>query len=341
MTLYLLMFATSYFFDSVVSFSSCPMPNFVLKQLVVKSSAGSLFASANNNPPTSTPPQPPVERRSNFKKREALAIHKLPKAAYRVYMSYVRRLWRETDPAARTLVANDKIRGAIRNVQHILSCNEYTSLSDKGEKSLSELLRACDTMLLALSEEQKAQNLDDFGKDLEVVATVPTVDPAKKKPRRSIMFGVIMGIAVACWVFSGNYVFTALFTLMTILGQLEYYRMIMSTGVYPARRISVIGASSMFLTVSWWQSTIFPLISGFLMLYFTLVLGIVCAQSSSDLSTDVWPLGDDLVPHNETIIHHYSRDCSYIYWHVLSWLCPFILGTPKITRRRYGPNAPP
>jgi hypothetical protein len=38
---------------------------------------------------------------------------------------------------------------------------------------------------------------------------------------------------------------------MTILGQLEYYRMVMNTGVYAARRISVVGASSMFLTVSY------------------------------------------------------------------------------------------
>jgi phosphatidate cytidylyltransferase len=42
--------------------------------------------------------------------------------------------------------------------------------------------------------------------------------------------------------------FTGLFTLMTVLGQLEYYRMIMKTGVYPARRISVAGACSMFVT---------------------------------------------------------------------------------------------
>jgi hypothetical protein len=71
-----------------------------------------------------------------------------------------------------------------------------------------------------------------------------------KKNRRSIMFGATMGFAVACWVFSGNYLFTGVFTLMTILGQLEYYRMIMNTGIYPARKISVVGASSMFLTVS-------------------------------------------------------------------------------------------
>jgi CDP-diglyceride synthetase len=73
---------------------------------------------------------------------------------------------------------------------------------------------------------------------------------AKSKPKkqRSVMFGALMGLAVAGWVFSGNYLFTGLFTLMTILGQLEYYRLVMNTGVYPARRISIIGACSMFLT---------------------------------------------------------------------------------------------
>lgn len=57
-----------------------------------------------------------------------------------------------------------------------------------------------------------------------------------------------MGLVAAGWVFSGDYIFTGLFTLMTILGQLEYYRMIINTGVYPARRISIVGACSMFLT---------------------------------------------------------------------------------------------
>eukprot|EP00586_Coscinodiscus_wailesii_P023376 CAMPEP_0172520148 /NCGR_PEP_ID=MMETSP1066-20121228/291834_1 /TAXON_ID=671091 /ORGANISM="Coscinodiscus wailesii, Strain CCMP2513" /LENGTH=393 /DNA_ID=CAMNT_0013302855 /DNA_START=472 /DNA_END=1650 /DNA_ORIENTATION=- len=70
----------------------------------------------------------------------------------------------------------------------------------------------------------------------------------KKKPSRSILFGAAMGGIVACWVFSGNYLFTTLFTLMTILGQLEYYRMVMNTGVYPARRISIVGACAMFVT---------------------------------------------------------------------------------------------
>jgi phosphatidate cytidylyltransferase len=68
-----------------------------------------------------------------------------------------------------------------------------------------------------------------------------------KQATRSIGFGAAMGLAVTCWVFSGNYLFTGLFTLMTALGQLEYYRMVMNTGIFPARRISVIGACSMFL----------------------------------------------------------------------------------------------
>ena len=55
-----------------------------------------------------------------------------------------------------------------------------------------------------------------------VVETSSDITPAKaKKPRRSILFGAAMGLVVACWVFSGNYIFTGLFTLMTILGQLE------------------------------------------------------------------------------------------------------------------------
>lgn len=154
----------------------------------------------------------------------------------------------ETDVSARKIVATDKVRAAVRNVQHILSCDEYTALSEKGLQSQSELLKACDNMLVALSEERK--EIDSSQGQQDKIASTSTPVPEAAKKRRSIMFGALMGFAVACWVFSGNYVFTALFTLMTILGQLEYYRMIMHTGVYPARRISVIGASSMFLTVS-------------------------------------------------------------------------------------------
>lgn len=205
-----------------------------------------LFVIVDDGPRTSSSPEKSGSQRT-WKKRKSLAIHKLPRAAYRVYVSYVRRLWKETDVEAREEVANDKVKGAIRNMQHILSCNEYKALTHEGAKSQEELLTACENMLATLSEDPK-QTTEILDKTPEVGS--PASTPAKSKPRRSIMLGVLMGVAVACWVFSGNYVFTALFTLMTVLGQLEYYRMIMNTGVYPARRISVIGACSMFLTVS-------------------------------------------------------------------------------------------
>jgi hypothetical protein len=77
-----------------------------------------------------------------------------------------------------------------------------------------------------------------------------TASPSKEKKGRSVLFGASMGLVVAAWVYSGNYLFTSLFTLMTALGQLEYYRTVMAAGIYPARRISVVGACAMFVTAS-------------------------------------------------------------------------------------------
>jgi hypothetical protein len=248
-TALLLSLVSAYVCTDVASFSLVSIPSLKERPLVLRPTSSSLFATVDDTPRTSDPPEKVTQiPRRGFKKRQVLAIHKLPKAAYRIYVSYVRQLWRETDPAARKVVANEKIQGAIRNMQHILSCNEYTVLSDDGKKSLNELMKACDKMLTTMSSETPVASA--VPKVDLATSSIPGGDAAKKKPRRSIMLGVLMGIATACWVFSGNYVFTALFTLMTILGQLEYYRMIMRTGVYPARRISVIGASSMFLTVS-------------------------------------------------------------------------------------------
>lgn len=116
----------------------------------------------------------------------------------------------------------------------------YTDYASRLWKDTSQEAR--DEMSHKLSHPEEAA---------EEAVVVEAPPPSKKvvKPKsRSIAFGALMGVAVAAWVFSGNYIFTALFTSMTILGQLEYYRMVMSTGVYPARRISVVGACSMFVT---------------------------------------------------------------------------------------------
>ena len=98
-----------------------------------------------------------------------------------------------------------------------------------------------DSTALSLSNDRSAPIIS--------TTTTTNITPNGKpaKTRRSIGFGAAMGLAVTGWVFSGSYIFTGLFTLMTALGQLEYYRMVMNTGIFPARRISVIGACSMFL----------------------------------------------------------------------------------------------
>lgn len=96
------------------------------------------------------------------------------------------------------------------------------------------------------SETELTTALDNVAKEAAAVAN--DGPKPKKKGGRSVLFGATMGLAVAGWVYSGNYIFTGLFTLMTALGQLEYYRMVMNAGIYPARRISVLGACAMFVT---------------------------------------------------------------------------------------------
>ncbi len=93
----------------------------------------------------------------------------------------------------------------------------------------------------------------------------------KKKKGRSVLFGATMGLAVAGWVYSGNIAFTALFTLMTALGQLEYYRMVMNAGIYPARRISVLGACATFVTALFapdLHQIVLPVFSTWTMIWF-------------------------------------------------------------------------
>jgi len=177
------------------------------------------------------------------------------KKAYRIYTGYAKQLWRETDPSERSKIANDKVAQTVRDMQHVLTSEHETiSSSSSGSKKCvsasEELLAACENMLSTLEEIEKENTEKAKASSVVSVTDEKQASPAKKeKKQRSILFGALMGAAVAGWVFSGNYIFTGLFCLVTILGQLEYYRMIMNTGVFPARRISVIGATSMFITV--------------------------------------------------------------------------------------------
>jgi hypothetical protein len=178
-------------------------------------------------------------------------------------------LWNETNPEARKKKAQNRAKAAIRGVEQIMLGEEYVELSDDEEtiEARQNLLEACQAMLKAMKKHNMQEEIVKETSALEskkekeetpseVMATSDKKVETKKKSR-SVLFGAAMGAIVACWVYSGNWIFTGVFTLMTILGQLEYYRMVMNTGIYPARRISVIGACSMFLTVSYLTSLVF------------------------------------------------------------------------------------
>jgi len=200
---------------------------------------------------------------------ETSEVKKEDKNLMNVYVEYITKLWRQTDPEEREKVAAQQALYAIKRVKHIMEGEEYVDMShmhegenvddmDERIEARDELKLACSKMLECLEKvEVKAPAMEaavlEDAKNGEMTA-VANVDESnggtlkKKKKSRSKLFGASMGLIVACWVFSGNFLFTAAFTLMTALGQLEYYRMVMKTGIYPARRISVVGACSMFLT---------------------------------------------------------------------------------------------
>lgn len=225
------------------------------------------------------------------------------KNVVRIYKDYASRLWNETNPVAREKIANDKAAAAVRQVEHIMIGEEYVSFSEKSEDARQQLLSACQNMLKVMdeTEEESTETIALTNETVAVVETSTTTEEKKakgKKPRRSILFGAAMGAIVACWVFSGNYIFTGLFTLMTILGQLEYYRMVMNTGIYPARRISIVGACSMFITASPLDLVLLSTCSPLLILYhhsFLLSAGTVCTESASNMPPNVWNLDNDLV----------------------------------------------
>eukprot|EP00535_Pseudo-nitzschia_heimii_P002466 CAMPEP_0197174016 /NCGR_PEP_ID=MMETSP1423-20130617/722_1 /TAXON_ID=476441 /ORGANISM="Pseudo-nitzschia heimii, Strain UNC1101" /LENGTH=510 /DNA_ID=CAMNT_0042622905 /DNA_START=184 /DNA_END=1716 /DNA_ORIENTATION=+ len=209
----------------------------------------SIGASADNESDTDS--SPPSATRVKKASRNPL------KMAYRIYTGYAKKLWRETDPSERSKIANDRVAQTIRDMQHVLT-SEHETISSSGSsgdnqtvEASENLLQACEHMLSTIDENEKSKSKTSSTAVAPIDADgekgkSPPVKAEKKQ--RSILFGAVMGIVVAAWVFSGNYIFTGLFCLLTILGQLEYYRMIMNTGVFPARRISVAGATSMFVT---------------------------------------------------------------------------------------------
>ena len=230
--------------------------------------------SSRINPSTAEDPN----QQNTTPKREKKRY--LPRKIARIYTDYASRLWRETSPEARRIIANNRVANTLRQVKHLIEGEKNLEHSDIPLQDRTELVDACEHVLKSMEDARAREraarmvstavalpelevptlNLNGDHSSTNGVAarssgertTASSKDSAAlskpQRSRRSISFGALMGLLVACWVFSGNYIFTGLFTLMTILGQLEYYRMVINTGVYPARRISILGACAMFMS---------------------------------------------------------------------------------------------
>lgn len=215
-------------------------------------------------PAPSSPSKKIKIRNTATAKSERVRARQLPRKAVQIYAEYASRLWTDTSYEARLRIARDKASAAIRGVETVIRCGGFSEVS---EQTRDELLKACGKAMseLKATRATAAAALPPT-KSVTTIASSTALSPPPTaqqqqqtqtqapagtvKKTRSVLFGVMMGAVVACWVFSGNYIFTGLFTLMTIIGQLEYYRAVIGTGVYPARRITMVGACSMFLSVS-------------------------------------------------------------------------------------------
>ena len=94
------------------------------------------------------------------------------------------------------------------------------------------------------------------------------------KLRKRVVTSLIMAAVASCWIFSGNALFAAGMFFTVTLAQLEYYRMVIATGVYPARRISIVSSSLLYFTAAFAPSThqlVLPLCGTWVMLWFLIM----------------------------------------------------------------------
>lgn len=126
----------------------------------------------------------------------------LPSKAVNLYTSYAGRLWNETNPEARQLVAGNQTIRLVRQLQQVLRSNNENDrdilISVERRK---EVMDACDHLLQdAAVVEVNETSVASLKESVSKVMVMQDNDSngeatakKKKKPRRSIMFGAIMG----------------------------------------------------------------------------------------------------------------------------------------------------
>jgi hypothetical protein len=90
---------------------------------------------------------------------------------------------------------------------------------------------------------------------------------------KRLLTGWALGGAVTVWIFSGNHGYALGLYLLALLAQLEYYRSVISTGVYPARRIGLVSTTAMYAAALWapgLHEAVLPLAATSVMVWFLL-----------------------------------------------------------------------
>ena len=110
----------------------------------------------------------------------------------------------------------------------------------------------------------------------ETFLSFRTGEVRRKRLLTRVLTGASIGAGCAAWIFSGATAHMATFVMMLAIAQLEYFRTVMLTGVYPARRIALASMVAANACARWAPSLhelVLPLSGVWVMLWFLLFFG--------------------------------------------------------------------
>eukprot|EP00616_Rhizochromulina_sp_CCMP1243_P003093 CAMPEP_0118991574 /NCGR_PEP_ID=MMETSP1173-20130426/51849_1 /TAXON_ID=1034831 /ORGANISM="Rhizochromulina marina cf, Strain CCMP1243" /LENGTH=483 /DNA_ID=CAMNT_0006942711 /DNA_START=202 /DNA_END=1649 /DNA_ORIENTATION=- len=158
------------------------------------------------------------------------------------YFQYMRQLWRPEEDLPRKVQITRLIRW-LNSLDEVLE-------REKGNSSSVETdITTATSMGIADVREACARLKSTLNLDLESHAEQKRVTARNKSSlAKRLATGWALGAGCAWWIFSGNLGHALGLFLLAAVAQLEYYRSVISTGVYPARRISLVTTFIMYMT---------------------------------------------------------------------------------------------
>ena len=107
---------------------------------------------------------------------------------------------------------------------------------------------------------------------IKSVLPTPT-DEARKRRKldRRVFTGCALGAVVSSWIFSGTYAFLAVFSLMAVIAENEYYGMARENGCYPTWKLGLTGSIGMYVAATSsnpvLRDALFPIVGTVIVVY--------------------------------------------------------------------------